>query len=134
MRHCEQPLRPHSGPGSASLRVLFAVNMPFPEGRANTRRLRTIAQTLACLGHEVTVLLPFARTPQPKVSLVDGYRVERSLVPSTSSTFLHENGRVRLAVQVNAHSVAGDHGGLRAGLYDWLYLYQPGMMVSLPRL
>ena len=74
---------------------LFAVNIPYPEGRANTRRIRTIARELVKQGHKVHILLPFAREPQARHQIIEGVNVHWCLIPTCSSNFLNKNNRIK---------------------------------------
>jgi glycosyltransferase involved in cell wall biosynthesis len=113
----------------AHLRILFAINIPFPEGRANTRRIRSVARELAKQGHQVTILLPFARKPQLPTQVFEGINVERCLVPSTKTLFLNSKQHVKLTVQFVSRCrwLKELWGKSKRGEYDWLYLYQPGI-------
>jgi glycosyltransferase involved in cell wall biosynthesis len=110
------------------LRILFAVSMPYPEGRSDTRRIRTLTRELARQGHEIEIFLPFSRNPQPAVQWIDGVRVRWGAVPSSASEFMTERGRVRLWVQFTARLkwLVQLWSKSRHGEYEWLYLYQPG--------
>ena len=112
-----------------ALRILFAVNIPFPEGRANTRRIRTVARELSRQGHQVTILLPFAREHQAKTQLIEGIQAEWCLTPRTDGTFLNANQRVKLSVQFFSRCqwLKQLWRKSKRDEYDWLYLYQPGI-------
>ena len=123
------------------MRILFAVGIPFPEGRANTRRIRTIAAALAAEGHTVTLLLPFARHCTAPVISFEGYRVEWCEVPPDDKAIFTANRRVRLSVQIRSRLKwlwRVLMYSLNRVTYDWLYLYQPAldgvMAASLARL
>lgn len=110
------------------MRFLFAVSIPFPEGRANTRRIHTIARELVKQGHHVTLLIPFARQTVP-VYQVDGISVKWCYVPITDSQFTTSRGRIRMAVQLISRLKTLWWILLLSlrNQYDWLYLYQPGL-------
>ena len=111
------------------LKILFAINIPFPEGRANTRRIRSIARELAFQRHQVTILLPFARKPQSQHQLFEGINVKWCLVPLTDTLFLNSNHRVKLTVQIISRCrwLKELWKKSKQNEYDWLYLYQPGI-------
>ncbi len=112
----------------SALRFLFATNIPFPEGRANTRRIRTVARELARQGHQVTILLPFARKHQAKSQIIEGIQVEWCIAPQTDNVFLKTNQRVKLSVQFLSRCrwLKRLWQKSKKKEYDWLYLYQPG--------
>jgi glycosyltransferase involved in cell wall biosynthesis len=112
-----------------AIRILIAVNIPYPEGRANTRRILTIARELVRQGHEVRLLLPFSRIRQPPQQVVDGIQVCICYVPNANSQAVNAAGRVRLRVHIISRlkwlKALWRESRLRS--YDWLYLYQPGI-------
>lgn len=112
----------------SALRFLFATNIPFPEGRANTRRIRTIARELVRQGHQVSILLPFARKHQAKSQIIEGIQVEWCIAPQTDNVFLKTNQRVKLSVQFLSRCrwLKRLWQKSKRKEYDWLYLYQPG--------
>lgn len=111
------------------LRILFAVSMPYPNGRSDTRRIRTLTRELARQGQQVEVLLPFSRIPQPAVQWIDGVYVQWVSVPHSINDFLNKRGRVRLSVQFASRFkwLIKLWDKSRRRDYEWLYLYQPGI-------
>ncbi len=111
------------------IQILFAVSMPYPEGRSNTRRIRAIAGELVRQGHQVCVFLPFSRVPQPAVQVIEGTKVEFAAVPQTENAFLDGKGRVKLSVHFFSRCrwLMGLWRKSKRREYDWLYLYQPGI-------
>jgi glycosyltransferase involved in cell wall biosynthesis len=112
-----------------SLRFLLAVNIPFPEGRGNTRRIMSISRELVKQGHRVTILMPFSRVPQASVRVVDGVRAEWSFVPSPRHSVTNARKRVKLRVQFISRCkwLKALWRKSKRRQYDWLYLYQPGI-------
>lgn len=121
---------PDVSPGFFTLmKILFAVNMPFPEGRASTRRIRTIAREMVRQGHKVSILLPFSREPKAKNKIIDGIYVRWCLTPSKKAEFQTINKRVKLSIQFLSRFRWMMELWLKSKRkeYDWLYLYQPGI-------
>ncbi len=116
-------------PAPCSLRFLFAVNTPFPEGGANTRRILTVSRELVEQGHRVTILMPFSRRPQAPVQFVDGIRAEFSFIPSSRQIITNAKKRVKLRIQFISRCLWLKElwGKSKRREYDWLYLYQPGI-------
>jgi len=111
------------------MKILFAASIPFPEGRANTRRIYTIAREMVNQGQQVSLLIPFARQPGPSFKIIDGIHVNWCHVPKSVERLKSENGRVRFQVQILSR-IKFLFRFLRLSLrgeYDWLYLYQPGL-------
>jgi glycosyltransferase involved in cell wall biosynthesis len=111
------------------MRFLFAVNIPYPEGRANTRRIRTIARELVKQGHQVRILLPFARGSHAAYKIIDGVHVNWCLIPQNESEFLNKKKRVKLIIQIFSRLrwLKQLYKFTNVGEYEWLYLYQPGI-------
>ncbi|WP_304511576.1 glycosyltransferase family 4 protein [Desulfobacula sp.] len=110
------------------LDILFAVNIPFPEGGANTRRISNIAREMAKNGHHVTILIPFARKLQKKKGSLEGVDVEWCLVPRNAEVFKNKMGRIKLYIQIISRVkwLLKLYKKSMRKEYDWLYLYQPG--------
>lgn len=110
------------------MRILFATNIPFPEGRANTRRIMSVAREMARQGHDVCLVLPYSRTRQPHRQEVDGVKVHICHVPLSDTEVFSYSGRVKLSVQLLSRlkwwKALWDESSRRS--YDWMYLYQPG--------
>jgi glycosyltransferase involved in cell wall biosynthesis len=111
------------------VKILFAVNIPYPEGRANTRRIRTIARELVKQGHSVIILLPFTREPQARHQIIDGVYVHCCLMPTCSSDFLNKKNNVKLHIQIISRLkwIIELYKATKRFEYEWLYLYQPGI-------
>ncbi|MBA7608748.1 hypothetical protein ES703_15930 [subsurface metagenome] len=112
-----------------SLRIFFAVNIPFPEGQANTRRIRSIARELVNQGYQAKILIPFSRKPQASVQVIEGIIVEWCLIPPTEQAFFNAKKRVKLSVQFISRCLWLREFWRKSKRkeYDWLYLYQPGI-------
>lgn len=111
------------------MKVLFAASIPFPEGRANTRRIHTIAKEMVSQGQEVSLLIPFARHPGPSTSEIDGIQVDWCYVPRSVESLITKAGYVRFSVQIISRILFMFTFICRSltNKYDWLYLYQPGL-------
>lgn len=111
------------------MRILFAVSVPFPEGRANTRRIHTIAREIVNQGQQVSLLIPFARQPGSGFERINGIHVNWCYVPKSVERLKSKSGRVRFGVQILSR-IRFLFRFWRLSLrdeYDWLYLYQPGL-------
>jgi len=111
------------------MKIIFATSVPFPEGLSSTRRIRIILAGLAAQGHEVTLLLPYAREVREPEVVFEGYRVVWCEVPASESDGLSINQRGSFLVQIRSrlkwlYRVLDF--SLTRGAYDWLYIYQPG--------
>jgi len=111
------------------MKILFAVNIPYPEGRANTRRIRSIARELVKQGHKVSILIPYARAPQDSYQVIEGANVRWCLIPSNEFEFLNKRKRVKINIQIFSRLkwIIQLYKLTKKNEYEWLYLYQPGI-------
>jgi glycosyltransferase involved in cell wall biosynthesis len=110
-------------------RILFAVNIPYPEGRANTRRISSLARELVQQGCHITILLPYGRESDLTESVIDGVNVEWCYSPIAGVSVINRFGRTKISTQLVSryHWLIKLWQRSKHQQYDWMYLYQPGI-------
>ena len=80
--------------------LIYFVNIPYPKGRANTRRILTIAKGIASQGYNVKLIIPLSRFQQNRIVDHDGVSIEFCLIPSKNKNILTPKGRVKFRIQI----------------------------------
>lgn len=105
------------------VRIVYLLYADFPYGRGPARYIHMLGKELVAHGQQVSVILPYAFRPGPKVQEIDGIKVQWCYVPQTPPV----SGRADIGLK--GHLLSRVLFVLKLFVmsfrreYDWLILY-----------